>query len=98
MRIELAIQDARLAAWGPKMEPLQGKRKVGLFSERVIQKSGHSFAYRLRSTLAAALVKTELVILFPEKCLIWLWNKTTYSLYVKYRYYSAKNDTNLLIE
>ncbi|KAG1833349.1 DnaJ-domain-containing protein [Suillus variegatus] len=28
MRIELAIQDARLAAWGPKMEPLQGKRKV----------------------------------------------------------------------
>ncbi|KAG2056351.1 DnaJ-domain-containing protein [Suillus hirtellus] len=28
MRIELAIRDARLAAWGPKMEPLQGKRKV----------------------------------------------------------------------
>lgn len=27
-RVELAIRDARLAAWGPKMEPLQGKRKV----------------------------------------------------------------------
>ncbi|KAG2348988.1 DnaJ-domain-containing protein [Suillus weaverae] len=27
-RVELAIQDAKLAAWGPKMEPLQGKRKV----------------------------------------------------------------------
>lgn len=27
-RVELAKRDARLAAWGPKMEPLQGKRKV----------------------------------------------------------------------
>ncbi|KAG1755613.1 hypothetical protein EDB19DRAFT_1662206 [Suillus lakei] len=27
-RVEQAIRDARLAAWGPKMEPLQGKRKV----------------------------------------------------------------------
>ncbi|KAG1752710.1 DnaJ-domain-containing protein [Suillus paluster] len=27
-RVEQTIRDARLAAWGPKMEPLQGKRKV----------------------------------------------------------------------
>lgn len=28
-RVRQAVRDARLAAWGPKMAPLEGKRKVG---------------------------------------------------------------------
>jgi DnaJ homolog subfamily C member 1 len=32
-RIETIIKDAKLAAWGPKMIPIDGKRKVGGFSD-----------------------------------------------------------------
>jgi DnaJ family protein C protein 1 len=32
-RIETIIKDAKLAAWGPKMIPIDGKRKVGSFSD-----------------------------------------------------------------
>jgi DnaJ homolog subfamily C member 1 len=27
-RVERIMEDARLAAWGPKMNPIEGKRKV----------------------------------------------------------------------
>ena len=32
-RIETIIKDAKLAAWGPKMIPIDGKRKVCGFSD-----------------------------------------------------------------
>lgn len=69
-RVEQTIRDARFAAWGQKMEPLQGKRKVGFFLERELHVR-LIFTYRLKSTLGVALVKPRMATLFPEKCLIW---------------------------
>lgn len=31
-RIERFITKARLAAWGPKLQPVEGKRKVGIIA------------------------------------------------------------------
>lgn len=32
-KVRKAIRDARLAAWGPKMVPLEGRRKVGCLQD-----------------------------------------------------------------
>lgn len=33
-KVRQTMRDARLAAWGPKMVPLEGKRKVSYFGKR----------------------------------------------------------------